>query len=146
MTMNLYYKAVDETGLSFFPLKKADRVNWVGLIGTTFALGNEEAWEEAVEKLRDGDTACCTKHLVHGYADIALAVDFGRRNDRGEGFRVIEFTGEPVAQLQGTLLLERVSWGEKPWNAETIEKFHDAVKYGFRLVDVVREVPEEEWT
>lgn len=155
MPQGTYFKAVDETGLSFFPYKVDDRINWVDLIGDDYELGDEKGWRDAVEKLRDGDTVCCTKHMIHGYADLALAVDFGRRNDRRVvkagleitpgGFRVIEFTGEPVAQLSGELLLERVGWGNKPWDKPTQERFSDAVKYGFRSVSVTREVPESEW-
>ncbi len=144
-----YYKAVDSDGLSFFPFKVADRVNWVQLIGQNYALVDDVAWIDAVEKLRDGDTTCCTKHLLHGYADIKLAIDFGKRHaaDRPvppgwpevPNFRIIEFTGDPVARLEGALLLERV-----PWNKDERTRFPDAVKYGFRTVTVLREVPAAE--
>lgn len=140
---DLFYKAVDADGLSFFPFAKADRVNWIELIGETLELGDEAGWIEALVKLKDGDTACCTKHLLHGYADIALAVDFGRRNaeDRpGQVFRIVEFAGEPAAKLEGSMLIERV-----PWDKDQRVLFADAVKYGFRSVHVTREVPEEEW-
>lgn len=147
-----FYKAVDVNGLSFFPFKKEDRINWINLIGQDFTLGDEEGWLKAVEKLRAGDTTCCTKHLLHGYADIMLAVDFGQRQAvsvhgtrpgiyrSNNGFRIVEFTGNPVAQLEGTLLLGRM-WEEE----KDRERFADAVKYGFRSLKVLREVPESEW-
>lgn len=141
--MTHYYKAVDATGLSFFPMIKADRVNWIDLIGTIHALGDEEGWLEAIEKLKEGETTVCTKHLIHGYADIALAVDFGERQAKGrkeETFRIVEFAGEFVAELQGAMLLKTMEWDK-----ERKERFVDAVKYGFRSVDVLREVPAEEW-
>lgn len=124
----VFYKAVDADGLSFFPIVKADRINWVDLIGKTYALGDDAAWEEAQARLAEGESACCTKHLLHGYADIELAKDFGKRNaPRVTGYRIIAFMGTPVAKMEGSLLL--VDKG----------KFPDAVKYGFRSVQVLYE-------
>lgn len=127
---DVFYKAVDADGLSFFPIVKADRVNWVELIGKNYALGDDEGWEKAQAQLADGESACCTKHLLHGYEDIELARDFGKRNGGSRGYRIIAFMGTPVARMEGSLLL--VDKGAFP----------DAVKYGFRSVDVLYELNE----
>lgn len=133
-----YFKAVDSEGFSFSPFIKADRINWIDNIGKRFELDGEQEWVDAVEKLRKGETTVCTKHLIHGYADVALAIDFGERraSERTDKtFRIIEFTGEPVAQLEGAMLLNTMEW-----NTERKERFVNAVKYGFRSIDVTREV------
>lgn len=137
-----YYKAVDAAGFSYFPIEKDKRIHWTSLIGKTLTMGDQEAWEKAVARLKEGQTAVCTKHLIHGYADLALAQDFGQRHaeerDDGETYRIIAFTGEPVTELQGALLLTTMDW-DKPRK----ERFVDAVKYGFRSVTVLHEVIEQ---
>lgn len=136
-----YYKAVNEDGLSFFPVLKKNKVDWVALIGEKYSLGEEDEWRNTVKKIREGETVVCTKHMLHGYADIQLAVDFGKRQvEEGKSFRIIEFEGRPVAELQGQMLLDVT-----PWDKETREKFTDPVKYGFRSVKVLREVLQDEW-
>lgn len=124
---SVFYKAVDADGLSFFPIVKADRINWVDLIGQSYQLGDASGWVEAQSLLAQGESACCTKHLLHGYHDIDLAHDFGKRNGGSRGYRIIAFSGTPVAKMEGSLLL--VDKG----------KFPDAVKYGFRSVQVLYE-------
>lgn len=145
--MTTYYKAVDEEGLSYFPVTRSKRLNWIELIdqGGTFTLGDEKGFEAAVAKLRKGDTVACSSHLIHGYADIRLAIDFGQRyatarnDDRGfvTGFRLVSFEGDPVAELTGTMLFNTL-----PWDKATKEEFHDATKYGFRSVHSIVEVDE----
>jgi hypothetical protein len=134
-----YYKAVDDEGFSFFPVTKSKRLNWIELVGQNYEMGDVEAFEEAVAKLREGDTVACTKHLLHGYADVMLAVDFGERHAKerggGAGFRIVSFEGTPVAELTGQMLFNIV-----PWDESKREKFANAVKYGFRAVHNIAEV------
>lgn len=144
--MTNYYKAVDQDGLSFFPIQRAKRINWINLVGISYEMENQEAWEEAVKAMRKGETHVCTEHLIHGYENIELARDFGERHKGKGSYRIVEFTGVPVAQLEGAMVLDRIAFDGEDQSQRNAaqesyeERFPNPVKYGFRSVEVLGEV------
>lgn len=114
-----FYKAVDRYGDSYQVDPTTRRpVNYIEAIGWCLYMhGDEKEWQEM-----SLTSSMCSRFLMHGFGNLGSAILWGMGNVGRRGMRLVEFTGRPVASMRSGA------------GAGT------STKYGFRELEVVREI------